>query len=176
MKKLYYTCMESPVGTLLLLGDGESLLMIDFHGGRDIRAEWTENRTPFEKVIVELKEYFQGERKSFDVPVKPVGTPFQQKVWEKLFEIPYGETVSYGGIAHRLGKPKAARAVGSACKSNPIPIIIPCHRVIGSNGNLTGFGGGLEIKRMLLSLESEMEMAKKNKKSGTVVLCGHRVM
>ena len=101
----------------------------------------------------QLRAYFAGEREGFDLPLAPRGTPFQQKVWKRLCEIPYGETISYGELAKQIGNPQASRAVGLANGSNPIPIVIPCHRVIGSNGKLTGYGGGLPIKEKLLALE-----------------------
>ena len=107
----------------------------------------------FEAAIAELREYFAGERRTFTVPLAPAGTPFQLRVWRALLEIPYGETTSYGELAQRLGQPTASRAVGLANGSNPIPVIIPCHRVIGANGSLTGYGGGLPIKQRLLALE-----------------------
>ena len=107
-----------------------------------------------EIVIRQLEEYFDGKRKEFDLPLILEGTEFQLLVWRNLQKIPYGETVSYGQLARRIGSPEAARAVGLANGSNPIPIIIPCHRVIGSNGDLTGFGGGLPVKKKLLALES----------------------
>ena len=101
----------------------------------------------------QLEEYFAGERTTFDVPLAPEGAPFEREVWRALEEIPYGETVSYGEIARRVGQPTAARAVGTANGRNPIAVIVPCHRVIGANGSLTGYGGGLERKRLLLELE-----------------------
>lgn len=105
------------------------------------------------EVIRQLHGYFSGELESFDLELSPQGTPFQQRVWKELLKIPYGETISYGELARRIGNPNASRAVGLANGSNPIPIIIPCHRVIGSNGKLTGYGGGLPIKERLLALE-----------------------
>ena len=105
------------------------------------------------KTVSQLRSYFAGEREEFDLPLAPEGTPFQQEVWRRLCEIPYGETISYGELARRIGNPQASRAVGLANGSNPIPIVIPCHRVIGSNGKLTGYGGGLPIKEKLLALE-----------------------
>jgi methylated-DNA-[protein]-cysteine S-methyltransferase len=111
------------------------------------------DESPFEAVIGELEEYFTGGRKSFDVPLKARGTPFQLKVWAGLREIPYGETISYGELARWIGNPKAVRAVGGANRSNPIAVIVPCHRVIGANGTLTGYGGGLDRKAKLLALE-----------------------
>ncbi len=108
---------------------------------------------PFKKTIEPVALYFAGEREEFDLPLAPEGTPFQQEVWRRLCAIPYGETISYGELARRIGNPQASRAVGLANGSNPIPIVIPCHRVIGSNGKLTGYGGGLPIKEKLLALE-----------------------
>ena len=105
------------------------------------------------QAIRQLKEYFAGERRSFDLPIHIAGTAFQEKVWRELKKIPYGETVSYGQIAANIGNPKASRAVGSANHNNPVSIVIPCHRVIGANGKLTGYGGGLDMKKMLLDLE-----------------------
>jgi len=105
------------------------------------------------KAIDQLHSYFAGELEAFDLPLAPEGTPFQQSVWRNLCEIPFGKTISYGELAQRIGNPKASRAVGLANGSNPIPIVIPCHRVIGSNGKLTGYGGGLPIKEKLLALE-----------------------
>ena len=106
---------------------------------------------------MQLQEYFSGNRKSFDFPIRPVGTPFQQAVWQALQAIPYGEVRTYGQIAAAIGKPKAARAVGLACNKNPIWIAIPCHRVVGSNGKLTGYAGGLDMKCQLLELEKHFE-------------------
>lgn len=105
------------------------------------------------EIIRQLNAYFAGKLESFDLPLAPEGTPFQQKVWKELCQIPYGETISYGELARRIGNASASRAVGLANGSNPIPIVIPCHRVIGSNGKLTGYGGGLDIKEKLLALE-----------------------
>ena len=115
---------------------------------------WVEDKKPLKEVVRQLKTYFEGKLTDFDLPLVLDGTEFQRLVWSNLQKIPYGETVSYGELAKRIGSPDAARAVGMANGSNPIPIIIPCHRVIGSNGDLTGFGGGLPIKKKLLALES----------------------
>jgi methylated-DNA-[protein]-cysteine S-methyltransferase len=151
-----YCYIDSPIGRLLLAGDASALAIIDFqHGPRPRRpdAAWREDAGPFERAIVELTEYFLGARRVFTVALAPAGTPFQQRVWSALLEIAYGETTSYGELARRLGQPTASRAVGLANGSNPIPVIIPCHRVIGANGSLTGYGGGLPIKQRLLALE-----------------------
>jgi len=147
-----YTRMESPVGPLLLSADETGLRSIEFAPAKP-DPSWQENENPLRETIRQLRAYFAGKLENFDLPLAPQGTPFQLKVWELLCEIPYGETISYGQLACRVGNPKASRAVGLANGSNPIPIIIPCHRVIGSNGKLTGYGGGLPIKEKLLALE-----------------------
>ncbi len=152
-----YTTMESPIGPLLLAGDEGGLRLVHFATGRRPKSpqrNWIEDKAPFKEVIRQLEAYFEGKLKEFDVPLVLDGTEFQLLVWRNLRKIPYGETVSYGQLARRIGSPDAARAVGLANGSNPIPIIIPCHRVIGSNGDLTGFGGGLPVKKELLALES----------------------
>jgi len=149
--------MKSPIGPLLLVGNDDGLRLVHFATGRRLkfpRREWVEDLAPFKEVIRQLQAYFEGKLKNFDLPLVLKGTAFQLLVWGNLRKIPYGETVSYGQLARRIGSPEAARAVGLANGSNPIPIIIPCHRVIGSNGDLTGFGGGLPVKRKLLALES----------------------
>lgn len=130
--------------------------MIHFQAGRRPRqpdATWREDATAFADVARQLDEYFAGARRTFDLRLAPVGTSFQTEVWQALLDIRYGETISYGELARRIGKPAASRAVGLANGSNPISIVIPCHRVIGSNGSLTGYGGGLPIKQHLLGLE-----------------------
>lgn len=152
-----YTTMKSPIGPLLLAGDERGLRLLHFATGRMPKApqrNWMEDRTPFKEVIRQLQAYFEGKLQAFDLPLVLEGTEFQLLVWRNLRKIPYGETLSYGQLARRIGSPDAARAVGLANGSNPIPIIIPCHRVIGSNGALTGFGGGLPLKKKLLALES----------------------
>jgi methylated-DNA-[protein]-cysteine S-methyltransferase len=158
MSGMAYTTMKSPIGPLLLAGDQGGLRMIHFASGRRPKSpprDPVEDRAPFKEVIRQLQAYFEGKLKEFDVPLVLEGTEFQLLVWRNLQKIPYGETVSYGQLARRIGSPDAARAVGLANGSNPIPIIIPCHRVIGSDGGLTGFGGGLPIKKKLLALESK---------------------
>lgn len=148
--------MKSPVGKLFLAGDEDRLTQLKF-AGRDrtvvLEKEWKEDSGPFRNVIGQLESYFAGKLKKFDVNVEPKGTPFQQAAWKALLTIPYGSTISYGEQARRMGKPRASRAVGTANGRNPISIIIPCHRVIGHNGRLTGYGGGLEVKQYLLDLE-----------------------
>ncbi len=148
--------MQSPVGPLLLAGDDASLHAVEFVNGRKpprLNPAWKKDSKPFVEAVCQLLAYFSGELKDFNLPLAPQGTQFQLAVWEKLCDIPYGETISYGELAKRIGNPNASRAVGLANGSNPIPIIIPCHRVIGSNGKLTGYGGGLPIKEKLLALE-----------------------
>ena len=153
---LAFTYLESPIGTLLLAGDTDGLQQILFStNGFPARPdpEWKENPSALGGVIAQLRAYFAGELEAFDLSLAPKGTPFQQRVWKELGNIPYGETISYGELARRLGNSNASRAVGLANGANPIPIVIPCHRVIGSNGKLTGYGGGLPIKEKLLALE-----------------------
>lgn len=155
---MYYCYLETPIGELLLAGNADALTMIGFPKGamrRDPEPDWIYKEEPFKEVSRQLSEYFAGKRKSFDVPLALHGTEFQVSVLEALKEIPYGETTSYGAIAKQIGRPKAVRAVGAANGRNPIPIIVPCHRVIGSGGDLTGFGGGLDTKAELLRLEAE---------------------
>lgn len=148
--------MESPVGPLLLVADTSGLRRIDFVNGRNALASdphGRENAECLDETIRQLRAYFAGELENFNLNIAPQGTPFQLSVWHRLCEIPYGETISYGELARRIGNPNASRAVGLANGSNPIPIVVPCHRVIGSNGKLTGYGGGLPIKEKLLALE-----------------------
>lgn len=154
---MYYTICESPIGELLLSGNVGELCGLYFSTGSKARgadSEWERRDDVFLQVKKQLGEYFSGVRKNFDLSLVPQGTDFQLSVLDALLEIPYGETRSYADIADRIGNPKAVRAVGHANGSNPIALIIPCHRVIGSNGSLTGFGGGIETKRFLLELES----------------------
>jgi methylated-DNA-[protein]-cysteine S-methyltransferase len=150
-----YTTMDSPVGRLRLVADEAGLRRLEFdkHGFSEAPADWREDARALREVSSQLAAYFAGRLKVFDFPLAPEGTPFQLQVWERLLEIPYGETVSYGTLAQRVGNPAASRAVGLANGRNPIAIVIPCHRVIGSNGTLTGYGGGLPNKQKLLALE-----------------------
>ena len=154
--RLLYTTMDSPIGELLLLGDGQALHGLYMQQGRKpvrISPRWERSPTALRDVQVQMDEYFAGERTAFDAPLAMHGSEFEQRVWSALQEIPYGETASYGEIARRVGRPSAARAVGMANGRNPIAVIVPCHRVIGADGTLTGYGGGLERKRLLLELE-----------------------
>ncbi len=155
---MYYCYFDTPIGELLLAGEANALSMIGFPKGvmrRDPEPDWIYNEEPFADVREQLAEYFSGERKDFDLPLTIAGTEFQLSVLEALQKIPYGETRSYGAIAKQIGRPRAVRAVGAANGRNPIPIIVPCHRVIGHTGDLTGFGGGLDTKEALLRLEAE---------------------
>ena len=152
-----YTTVESPIGELLLAGDEQALHGLWMQAGRHPRQvgeRWRRATEPFAVAVEQLGEYFAGERTAFDLPLRPAGTAFQLAVWSALRTIPYGQTRSYGQIAAQIGKPDAMRAVGAANGQNPIAVIVPCHRVIGADGSLTGFGGGLERKRILLDLES----------------------
>ena len=149
---MFYAHWESPVGALTLAGDESGLQQLLF-GARPPEPDWIEDRAAMAEAVRQLRAYFGGELEAFDLVLAPKGTPFQLSVWKRLCEIPFGETISYGELARRIGNPKACRAVGLANGLNPIAIIVPCHRVIGSNGKLTGYGGGLPIKEKLLALE-----------------------
>jgi methylated-DNA-[protein]-cysteine S-methyltransferase len=153
----YYTYVESPVGPLLLTSDGARLTGIYFDYESVNVAAWVrrDDAVPFGETARQLDEYFAGRRADFELPLAPSGTDFQRRVWTELTQIPYGVTISYGELARRIGNPNASRAVGLANGRNPIPIVVPCHRVIGANGTLTGYGGGLERKQMLLALEAK---------------------
>lgn len=160
-----YCDVSTPVGRLRLAGDEEGLRWVSFQSGRltlELGKDWQRTEEPFGETIRQLEAYFAGERDRFDLALAPVGTPFQRRVWSMLLTIPYGETVSYGELARRIGRSTASRAVGAANGRNPIPIIIPCHRVIGADGSLTGFGGGLTIKRQLLALERRADDDRPN--------------
>ncbi len=157
MSEIRYTYCDGLLGRMLLVADERGLRSVNFPTSRRaerVKAEWREDSAGFAEAIRQLRAYFAGELTDFDLPLTLEGTEFQLRVWQSLRGIPYGETISYGQLATRLGNPKASRAVGLANGSNPIPIIVPCHRVIGSNGSLVGYGGGLENKRALLALES----------------------
>ena len=155
MKKKYWTTMKSPVGELFLAGRDGKITDVLFHRPSKGFAGsiWEESPNPFLEIERQLGEYFRGERTKFDLRLAPEGTPFQLAAWRQLCRIPYGRTITYGELAKRMDKPLAARAVGAANGQNPISIIVPCHRVIGTNGSLTGYGGGLRVKKKLLELE-----------------------
>lgn len=155
---MYYCYLETPIGELLLAGDDDGLHQVGFPKGsmrREPKPDWIFNEGRLEETRRQLNEYFAGERREFDLPLQLTGTEFQVSVLEALQKIPYGKTVSYGDIAKRIGRPRAVRAVGAANGRNPLPIVVPCHRVIGSTGDLTGFGGGLDTKEALLRHEAE---------------------
>ena len=154
---MLYTNLDSPIGTLLLVGDGRALHGLYMQEGRTaiaVHEDWEAADEPFADATAQLADYFAGRRTVFDLPLAMVGSPFQRRVWRALQDIPYGETISYGELANRIGVPSASRAVGVANGHNPISVIVPCHRVIGADGSLTGYGGGLERKRVLLDLEA----------------------
>jgi len=152
---MFYRYHPSPTGPLFIAGDEQGLRMLymDNHRHWTPEEHWREAGGQLDAVCRQLDEYFEGKREQFDLPLAPRGTPFQQQVWQALQRIPYGRTWSYAELAEHIHNPKAIRAVGTANGANPISIIIPCHRVIGSNGTLTGYAGGLERKQLLLQLE-----------------------
>ncbi len=157
---IFHRVHESPVGPLAIAASDAGVHAIEFHAprhavARDVR--WREGtHVVLDAIAMQLDEYFAGKRNTFDLPLAPEGTDFQRTVWHALATIPYGETISYAQLATRIGKPSAVRAVGAANGRNPIPIVLPCHRVIGADGSLTGFGGGLPTKRFLLALEGAL--------------------
>lgn len=161
---LYHTTLDSPVGPLRLCATNNHLTRLDFVHGRKITAlppapdavalDSAGEHPVLATTADQLAEYFAGHRQTFDLPLAPQGTAFQLRVWEQLRLIPFGETISYGQLAARLGQPNASRAVGLANGNNPLSIVVPCHRVIGADGSLTGFGGGLGTKRQLLERET----------------------
>jgi methylated-DNA-[protein]-cysteine S-methyltransferase len=152
-----YAFLDSPVGTLLLGGSDDALCLVSFPTGRGARRPeptWREDACAFRETVAQLRSYFAGKLTEFDLSLQPVGNPFQLRVWQALQQIPYGETATYGEIAAMIGgTPAESRAVGAANAANPLPIVIPCHRVIGAGGKLVGFGGGLATKQHLLNLE-----------------------
>ncbi len=153
---IHYDDMPSPVGRLRLVADAEGLREIGFERDRSQEApspHWVRSTPALAFARSQLEDYFAGRRQVFTLPLHPLGTPFQLAVWRELARIPYGATISYGELARRIERPLAVRAVGAANGRNPLPIVLPCHRVIGSDGSLTGFGGGLPAKRFLLTLE-----------------------
>jgi methylated-DNA-[protein]-cysteine S-methyltransferase len=161
----HYAITDSPIGELLVLGDEERVrgLLMNGDGAYDARKlDLTRNQRAFADTIDQLDEYFAGRRDTFDLPLETNGTEFQRAVWNALEQIPYGETRSYGQIAAQVGRPKAARAVGMANNRNPIAVIVPCHRVVGSGGALVGYAGGLERKVWLLDHEREARSANSN--------------
>lgn len=153
---MQYCHVPSPIGDLLLAGSSGALELISFPTGPQARTpdpDWEHSERTFAEAVAQLNAYFDGELRDFDLETRLTVTPFREAVLNEVGRIPYGETRTYGEIAARIGRPKATRAVGAANGSNPLPIVIPCHRVIGAGGRLTGFGGGLETKRYLLGVE-----------------------
>jgi len=151
-----YCHYQSPIGKLLLVGTDGVLEELHFPGDADQKLpdnDYQRDKENFREALQQLSQYFSGNRQYFDLKINLEGTNFQKQVWQALREIPFGKTASYGEIAERIGNPKACRAVGMANNKNPLPIIVPCHRIIGKDGSLTGFGGGLDLKRQLLELE-----------------------
>ncbi len=166
MNAIKITCYTSPAGEMIVGSCGDEICLCDWAAGcrrdtndrrirRDLKATCEEGTSPaIVRAIAQLDEYFAGRRRTFDLKIRITGTPFQRSVWSELLKIPYGTTISYAELARRIGNPKAVRAVASANAANPISILVPCHRVIGSNHHLTGYAGGLDAKKFLLTLES----------------------
>lgn len=158
---MHYTATyKSPVGDMLLICTSDALVGLHFIGQKyfpRVGAAWEENPdiAPIHETIEQLDEYFVGTRDRFDVPLAPYGTSYQRATWDAISKVPYGETITYGELARRVGHPHNARAAGAAAGQNPIGILVPCHRIIGANGKLTGYAGGLDKKRALLALEAE---------------------
>ena len=155
-----HSTVETPVGEVTLVSDGVRLVGVYLDGQRHRPDEATfgardDHAAPFRQAREQLAEYFAGTRTRFDLPLAPAGTPFQQDVWAALGRIPYGQTWSYAQLANEIGQPSASRAVGAAVGRNPVCVVVPCHRVVGANGDLTGYAGGVDRKRALLALERE---------------------
>ena len=150
-----FTILDSPIGPISVAkNERGAITEIRFRG--DANDDWQRDDSAFDDVATQLDKYFAGERRTFDLSLAPSGTPFQLSVCNVLRKIPYGRTLSYLDVANAIGKPAACRAVGAANGANPLPIVVPCHRVIGANGSLTGFGGGIDVKRRLLALEGAL--------------------
>ncbi len=155
----YYAYLDSPIGQILVAGDGDAVSCISFTTGHLVRQpdpEWVDDAAPLRAATEQLEQYFAGERRRFDLRLAMEGTVFQKRAWEVLLTIPYGEAWSYGQVAEALGSPGSARAVGRANATNPLPLVVPCHRVVGADGTLTGFGGGLSAKQWLLRFEGAL--------------------
>jgi methylated-DNA-[protein]-cysteine S-methyltransferase len=167
--RTYYSTLSTPIGDLLLTSDGAALTGVYFEGHTP-DAAWHESDEVLREARDQLAAYFAGTLTEFSLPLAPSGTPFQLSVWEALNAIPFGTTINYGEQARRLDRPTASRAVGSANGRNPLPVVVPCHRVIGAGGSLTGFGGGLDRKRWLLEHEAAV-LAARGEKSHAVALC-----
>lgn len=156
---VWYTLLDTPLGALCIVGTTKGLTHVEFQDGeRPVRPEpdWQENQGVLDEARKQLQAYFEGRRQRFTLALAPEGTPFQKRVWRELQEIPWGTTTTYREIAERLGQPAAVRAVGHANGRNPVAIVIPCHRVVGANGRLTGYAGGIATKRRLLQHEGAL--------------------
>lgn len=157
MPRISYVSLATPIGDLRLVASPNGLRRIDLPPAGEPESTWVEESTPIlAEVVRQLTEYFAGDRRTFDLPLEPEGTDFQLSVWTVLRVIPFGQTISYGEQARRLGDANKARAVGSANGRNPLPIVVPCHRVVGADGSLTGFSGGVDAKRWLLEHEGSL--------------------
>jgi methylated-DNA-[protein]-cysteine S-methyltransferase len=162
MNRTSYAVIDSPVGPLTLVADEDELIGLYFANAPLAAAQppgWVRDDRRLRPAAVQLAEYFAGKRTRFELPLAPRGTPFQRAVWNALLEIPFGETASYGELARAIGQPSASRAVGAANGPNPLSIVIPCHRVIGADGSMTGYGGEISRKRVLLDLEARVRGA-----------------
>ncbi|OGO27550.1 MAG: cysteine methyltransferase [Chloroflexi bacterium RBG_16_54_18] len=156
MVGITYTIMTSPLGRILVARNAEGLTCINFQDGTEAvspQAGWRERASDLADATAQLEAYFRGELQQFEIPLAPYGTTFQRQVWQTMRAIPYGQTLTYAELARRVGRPQAARAVGGASSCNPLPVVVPCHRVVGSDGSLTGYAGGLHLKQALLDLE-----------------------
>ena len=153
---IVYTVMNSPLGRILVARNTEGLTCINFQDGTEPvspQAGWREQASALADATAQLGAYFRGELRQFEIPLAPQGTAFQLQVWQAMKAIPYGQTLTYAELARKVGRPQAARAVGGASSRNPLPVVVPCHRVVGSDGSLTGYAGGLHLKQALLDLE-----------------------
>jgi methylated-DNA-[protein]-cysteine S-methyltransferase len=161
---LYYTYLPSPIGPLLARAEGSlvsGLFMPGHQGQPQPEQAWIESDEPFRELREQMEAYFDGRLHEFELPLRMAGTPFQRRVWQELVKIPFGTTITYAQLAARIGQPSAARAVGHANSRNPISIVVPCHRVIGADGSLTGYAGGLDKKRWLLEFERRGSVAER---------------
>ena len=156
LNAVHYAIMDSPLGSLTIASSERGLVSVQF--GLNVPADGIIDDTANREIVEQLQEYFEGKRTNFELPLDVQGTPFQMAVWNELLKIPYGSTCSYIDIARSLGKPGAARAVGMANHENPIAVVIPCHRVVGSDGSLTGYAGGLHLKQQLLGIETQTQL------------------
>lgn len=156
-----YARIATPLGTLIAVAEDEALVTLEFEGGKhevEVRSDWREDprATPLRATVTQVAEYFAGARREFDLPLAPAGTDFQKRVWREIARIPFGKTLSYAELARRAGAPDSARAAGAATGRNPLAIVVPCHRVVGSDGSLTGYAGGIDRKVRLLELEGAL--------------------